>query len=124
MKNRNSKRTKSTTPAQEFQSFTFPVSRAISCDQAYDYLYEGMVLRFKRQEFHKPIAITAYYFGEHRVVGFLPVGMQPHLDELLLDENSYCVQLECMDCERLENSMWITVDALPQWDAIELALIA
>lgn len=81
-----------------------------------------MLLEFRHLEFYSPIAITAYYLGESRIIGFLPVGMRPHLDDLLLHEDSYCVQLERIDCERLENSMWITVEALPELHTMGLEM--
>lgn len=101
---------------------TIPVHRSIDIDQAMDHLFQGMQLSFRLSEKTMAIQIVGYYLNDQRVIGSVPQGMIPYIEEVLPNEEDICVQLECGTCERLRDTMWITIEALPELSELGLAL--
>lgn len=99
---------------------TIPVHRTIGFEQARDHLYTGMQLDFKQSANGMSIAIVGFYLNDRRIIGTVPQGMLPYIEELLPYADEVSVQVECGTCERLSDSMWITIDELPGLDELGL----
>jgi len=101
---------------------TIPVHRSINYEQARDHLFSGMQLYFKPSEDGKSIVIVGYYYNDQRIIGSVPQGMLPYIEEILPYDEDFSVQLECATCERLPDSMWITIEELPALSELGLSL--
>jgi hypothetical protein len=103
--------TKNTTKAS-LQSFRFPIHKVISCTEAKEYLFEGMNLELREVE-GRAIAVVAYFDSTNSVVGIIPKGMLPHLEDVIAHQSQYCVQVDSIECAQLVDKMWISIDELP-----------
>ena len=89
----------------------FAIHKEIPAHLADQLLFEGMMLQLVGLP-DMNIGVSAYYAGDHRVVGRIPKGMIHHLDDVLQYPYDYCVQLDAVECDRLEGRMWITIEPL------------
>lgn len=102
-----------TTIAKQSLSLCFPVHRIIDCRDAKAYMYVGMALSLVSTD-SRAIMVAGFVNGQDQIVGIIPKGMMPHLDDVLLNPYNFCIQLEEISCTQLVDKMWIRIDQLPQ----------
>lgn len=105
--------TNNPTPKRTLLNYlNFAVHKEIDCELAQYVLFKGMMLHLVGLP-NMQMGVSAYYAGEHRVVGLIPKGMLHHLDDVVQNPYDYCIQLESLDCDQLKGSMWISIEPLP-----------
>jgi len=121
MKNQTNKISKKSPSYYVPMPYAMAIHRSIPKEDSEKYLFKGMQLHLKKMEIPSmSIAVTAHYNGTYNFIGFIPNGMISRISELLQFEDSLVVSLECVDCKRLANTFWITIDQLPTLDTSNL----
>ncbi|HAW18741.1 MAG TPA: hypothetical protein DCX14_01030 [Flavobacteriales bacterium] len=101
-----------TLPKTSLTSLRFPIHKVINCLEVQVHLFEGMSLELRAVE-GSAIAVMAFFESGYNVVGLIPKGMMPHLENVVSNASNYCVQVDSIDCSQLTDKMWITIDELP-----------
>ena len=94
--------------------YAMAIHRSISREEAKEHLFVGMQLYLRRMEIPSmSIAVMAFYNNRYNYIGFIPNGMLGRIEQLLAFEDDLLVSLERVECNRLANTFWITIDELP-----------
>ncbi len=84
--------------------YLFPVIRIIDCNLASTLMFSGMLLDLRWIK-DDGIAIFVTIRNEAQMVGLMPKGMIPHLEQVMERQDEFCVQLDRIDCTQLQDSM-------------------
>ncbi len=97
----------------------FPIHRIIDCVDAERFMFSGMSLKLMRKK-TQAILVIGFINGQDQIVGIIPKGMMPHLEEALSSPFDYCVQLKEIQCSQLVDKMWIRIDHLPLTESLPI----
>lgn len=94
-------------------SLQFSIHRTYENDKIGRGLFKGKLLKLF-QIGSCSIGVGAFIENEYVIIGLIPKGMVHHLQQVLVEQDEYCVQVDSTNCTRLNNAIWISIDSLNQ----------